>query len=68
MRPAASAIRPKRCVGKCRPCTAAGFNRVGVRVAADIDVEISPLFALDADELAQKLKPTRPIDKPTYFS
>ena len=39
----------------------------GVNVPPDVPVEISPLFALDADELKQKLPPGLRIDKPTYM-
>ncbi len=46
----------------------AGWLRAcGVEVAADVPVEISPLFAMDAEELAQKVQPGRRIDVPTYL-
>jgi hypothetical protein len=31
-------------------------------------VEISPLFALDGEELAEKIPAGTRIDKPTYFA
>ncbi len=39
----------------------------GATVAADVPVEISPLFALDQDELSAKVLPGTRIGKPTYF-
>lgn len=39
----------------------------GVSVADGIPVEISPFFALDADELATRLKSTDDIVEPTFF-
>lgn len=41
--------------------------RAGVQVARGVDVEISPLFALDADELAAKLTANTRVTEPTYF-
>jgi UDP-N-acetylglucosamine/UDP-N-acetylgalactosamine diphosphorylase len=46
--------------GVAVPRTAAG--------AAAVPVEISPLFALDADELARKLPPGTAISGPTYLA
>jgi UDP-N-acetylglucosamine/UDP-N-acetylgalactosamine diphosphorylase len=43
-------------------------SAAGVRVAEGIDVEISPLFALDAEEARAKLPGAPPIAEPTYFS
>ncbi len=43
------------------------LQRVGVSVADDVPVEISPLFALDAEELAGRIARGRPISTPTYF-
>jgi UDP-N-acetylglucosamine/UDP-N-acetylgalactosamine diphosphorylase len=40
----------------------------GVDVAEGTAVEISPLFALDADGVKQKINPGTRIDAPTYFS
>lgn len=40
----------------------------GVRVAEGVDVEISPLFAMDAEEAKAGLKNLRAIDEPTYLS
>jgi UDP-N-acetylglucosamine/UDP-N-acetylgalactosamine diphosphorylase len=46
----------------------AGWLRsAGVRVADDLPVEISPLYALDADELAGKLDVSRKFDGPVYL-
>ncbi|HEY5313649.1 MAG TPA: UDPGP type 1 family protein, partial [Pirellulales bacterium] len=44
------------------------LKAAGVSVADRIDVEISPLFALDAEELAQKQERSRTIEKPTYLT
>lgn len=41
--------------------------RAGVEVAEGIDVEINPLWALDADEVAKKLPPGTRVTEPTYF-
>jgi UDP-N-acetylglucosamine/UDP-N-acetylgalactosamine diphosphorylase len=41
--------------------------RAGANVAAGIAVEISPLFALDASEVATKITPGVAINGPTYF-
>jgi UDP-N-acetylglucosamine/UDP-N-acetylgalactosamine diphosphorylase len=49
------------------------LEKAGVRVprrpdgSAAVPLEISPLFALDAEELARKVDRDRVIDKPTYF-
>jgi UDP-N-acetylglucosamine/UDP-N-acetylgalactosamine diphosphorylase len=40
----------------------------GVEAATGLAVEISPLFALDADEVKTKLLPGTRITAPTYFS
>lgn len=40
----------------------------GAKIAGDIAVEINPLWALDAAEVAQKIRPGTKIDRPTYFS
>jgi UDP-N-acetylglucosamine/UDP-N-acetylgalactosamine diphosphorylase len=45
---------------------AAWLRQIGVEVPADVKVEISPLFALDADEL--KTKGISRIEKDTYFA
>jgi UDP-N-acetylglucosamine/UDP-N-acetylgalactosamine diphosphorylase len=39
----------------------------GAVVADEVPVEISDLFALDAEELAQKIKPGLRVTEPTYF-
>jgi UDP-N-acetylglucosamine/UDP-N-acetylgalactosamine diphosphorylase len=44
------------------------LGRAGVEVPEGVAVEISPLFALDADELARKLPPGTRIDAPTCFA
>jgi len=40
----------------------------GAEVAEGVAVEISPLFALDAEELAEKIEPGPPVTEATYFS
>ena len=42
-------------------------RQAGAEVADDVAVEISPLFALDANELSTKLPPGERITKPAYF-
>lgn len=44
------------------------LEMAGAKLAKNIDVEISPLFALEPAELKEKLILTRTIDEPTYFS
>jgi hypothetical protein len=39
----------------------------GVAVAPQVAVEINPLWALDAAEIARKLKPGTKIERKTYF-
>jgi len=39
----------------------------GVEVAGDVPVEISPLFALDAEEVATKFAPGKKLRGPTYL-
>ena len=43
------------------------LRRAGVDVADGVDVEISPLWALDADELAGRTRPGTRVSKPMYF-
>ena len=43
------------------------LRQAGAEVSDDAPVEISPLFALDAAELAAHLPPGTRITKPTYF-
>lgn len=44
------------------------LEEAGLRVAPNVAVEISPLFALDAQELAGKVQAGSTVDSPTYFS
>ncbi len=43
------------------------LRAAGVEVADDVPVEISPLAALDAEELAAKIRPGLRITTPTYL-
>jgi UDP-N-acetylglucosamine/UDP-N-acetylgalactosamine diphosphorylase len=43
------------------------LRRAGAKVARRAPVEISPLFALNADDLAGKIPPGTRVTKPTYF-
>jgi UDP-N-acetylglucosamine/UDP-N-acetylgalactosamine diphosphorylase len=43
------------------------LRQAGAEVAEGVDVEISPLWALDAEEVARKLPRAARIAKPTYF-
>jgi UDP-N-acetylglucosamine/UDP-N-acetylgalactosamine diphosphorylase len=43
------------------------LRQAGVEVADNVPVEISPLFALDVDELRTKLPPGTRITEPTYL-
>ena len=44
------------------------LHRAGVDVAQGVPVEISPLVALDGEELARKVRPSMRITAPTYLS
>lgn len=44
------------------------LSAAGADVVADVDVEVSPLFALDAEEAARKIEPGTRIAKATYFA
>jgi UDP-N-acetylglucosamine/UDP-N-acetylgalactosamine diphosphorylase len=52
---------------------ASWLGQAGVKVPRDaaggaaVPLEVSPLYALDADELAAKVDRTRPITGPTSF-
>ncbi len=43
------------------------LRAAGAEVAPDVAVEISPLFALDAAELTDKIQPGLRVTKLTYF-
>ena len=45
----------------------AWLRQAGVAVADDVPVEVSPLLALDAEELAAKLRPGTKIATATYL-
>jgi hypothetical protein len=40
----------------------------GTRVAKDVPVEISPLWALDANEVVSRIDRPQRIDEPMYLS
>ena len=43
------------------------LRQAGADVLDNVAVEISPLYALDAEELAAKIQRGTRISKPTYF-
>lgn len=43
------------------------LREAGVQVAAETPVEINPLWAMDAGEVATKVKPGTKVTSPTYF-
>ncbi|NOY30696.1 MAG: UDPGP type 1 family protein [Planctomycetes bacterium] len=43
------------------------LEAAGARVAEGVNVEISPLFALDAEEVAERIEPGREFDKSQYL-
>ncbi len=43
------------------------LRQAGAELSEDVPVEISPLFALDAEELAQKIAPGTIVAQPTFF-
>ena len=43
------------------------LNRAGIEVPDSVDVEVSPMLALDAEELVGKIPPGTQVTQPTYF-
>ena len=43
------------------------LSAAGAKVTENVDVEISPLFALDAGEVQKKIQPGTVVSQPTYF-
>ncbi len=43
------------------------LRAAGAEVAEEVDVEISPLFALDAEELAERVAPGLRLEQPTFL-
>ena len=43
------------------------LREAGVDVGDNVPVEVSPLYALDAEELKAKVRASTRIEKPTYF-
>jgi len=43
------------------------LRQAGAKVPEEVPVEISPLYALDAGEVARKIPPGTVVDRPTYF-
>jgi len=43
------------------------LRQAGAEVADGVDVEICPLFALDAQQAAEKIASGTRVTKPTYF-
>ncbi len=64
----AAADTPEMVQGMMIAQHARWLRQTGAHVAEGVAVEISPLFALDAEELAQKIPPGTRVTKPTYFS
>lgn len=44
------------------------LRKAGAEVAEGVAVEISPMFALDAEEVKSKIPPGTRVERPTYFS
>jgi UDP-N-acetylglucosamine/UDP-N-acetylgalactosamine diphosphorylase len=59
---------PESARGQWSALHRAWLRRAGAEVPDDVPVEISPLFALDAEELAAKLPRGTRISHPTYFA
>ena len=57
MRPAPSARGPKKY-----------DNALAVQVADDVPVEINPLWAMDADQVAERAQPGAVIDEATFLT
>ncbi|MCL4195090.1 MAG: UDPGP type 1 family protein [Thermoguttaceae bacterium] len=43
------------------------LSRAGARLADDVAVEISPLYALDEEEVIERIRPGTAVLEPTYF-
>jgi len=43
------------------------LGRAGARLAGDVAVEISPMFALDEEEVIERIQPGTAVVEPTYF-
>jgi hypothetical protein len=43
------------------------LQSAGAKIAEHVSLEVSPVFALDADEARLKIKPGTVIDQPTYL-
>jgi UDP-N-acetylglucosamine/UDP-N-acetylgalactosamine diphosphorylase len=65
--PGAKADTPDAVRAQMAALGRAWLRRAGAEIGDDIPVEISPLFALDVDELAAKIQPGTRIATPTYF-
>jgi UDP-N-acetylglucosamine/UDP-N-acetylgalactosamine diphosphorylase len=65
--PGAKADTPEAVQAQMAALGRAWLRRAGAEIGDAIPVEISPLFALDADELAAKIQPGTRIATPTYF-
>lgn len=65
--PARPTIRRSRCERRSSPCTPTGSAAPAQEVANGTPVEISPLFALDAEQLRERIAPGTRISQPIYF-
>jgi UDP-N-acetylglucosamine/UDP-N-acetylgalactosamine diphosphorylase len=65
--PGAGRDTPERVRAQMAALHRGWLRRAGVEVGDDVAVEISPLFALDAEELAGKIPSGTRIAEPTYF-
>ena len=59
---------PESVQGRMIDLHAAWLREAGCEVAAGVPVEISPLFAQNAQELASRIRPGLKVTKPRYFS
>ncbi len=65
--PGAEQDTPETVKARLSALHAEWLRRAGAEVAEGVPVEISPLFALDAEEVARKVPPGPRVEKPVYY-
>jgi UDP-N-acetylglucosamine/UDP-N-acetylgalactosamine diphosphorylase len=65
--PGAKADTPEMAQAQMAALHRSWLRQAGAEVGDDMMVEISPLFALDAEELTEKIPPGTQVAQPTYF-
>ena len=65
--PGESTDSPQTCQAAMMALHRQWLTAAGAKVATNVPVEISPLFALDSAELQKKITPGLEVTQPTYF-